>query len=36
MNKLFRVIFAGPATIVLTLLLLAAFVLVFTNVFDFN
>ena len=31
MNKLLRVIFAGPATIILTLLLLAAFVLIFTG-----
>ena len=36
MNKFFRVIFDGPVTILLTILLLAALVLIFTNVFDFT
>lgn len=35
MKALFRVIFSGPTTILLTLLLLAALVLIFTDVFDF-
>ena len=35
MDKFFRVIFDGPATILLTILLLAALILIFTNVFDF-
>ena len=35
MDKFFRVIFDGPVTILLTLLLLAALVLIFTGVFDF-
>ena len=35
MRPLFRVIFSGPTTILLTLLLLAALVLIFTDVFDF-
>ena len=35
MDKLFRVISDSPVTMLLTLLLLAAFVLIFTGVFDF-
>ena len=36
MNKFFRVIFDGPVTILLTLLLIAALILIFTGVFDFT
>ena len=36
MNKFFRVIFADPITILLTVLLAAALVLIFTDVFNFN
>ena len=36
LRDFFRVIFSGPTTILLTLLLLAALVLIFTNVFDFT
>jgi len=36
MKGLIRVITSGPATILLTILLLAAFVLIFTDIFVFR